>query len=188
MALPNAGTTFGYDILSYNYHLAAAAAHAQAQQQAQSFNGSTHSLSSKSDRSSGGSHHHQRERRDSSSKDSKGAHQVDHDKPPFSRIFVVCSKSHTSEVLKTAFEKFGTVEDVWVVRDKQTKENRGVAYVKFSKMSEACLAVESMDGKKLDDADGRTMKVSIIFKITSYILHLLVIYFRVGRINCSHFR
>jgi len=119
-------------------------------------------LSSKSDRSSGGSHHyHQRERRDSSSKDSKGTHQVDHDKPPFSRVFVVCSKSHTSEDLKTAFEKFGTVEDVWVVRDKQTKENRGVAYVKFSKMSEACLAVESMDGKKLDDADGRTMKVII---------------------------
>ena len=153
-ALPNTGSAFGYDLLSYNYHLAAAAAAATQQQQQQhqsSFNGSTHSLSGKSDRSSGGS----RERRDSYSKDIKGAYpnQVDHDKPPFSRIFVVCSKSYSSDDLKAVFEKYGAVEDVWVVRDKHTKENRGVAYVKFSKMSEACLAVESMDGKKINNED-----------------------------------
>ena len=153
MAIPNGGTAFGsYDLISYNYHLAAAAAAAQ-QQQHQTFNanGSTNSLSNKSDRSSVGS----RERRDSYSREVKGAHpnQVDHDKPPFSRIFVVCSKTHSSDDLKSVFEKFGSVEDVWVVRDKHTKENRGVAYVKFSKMSEACLAVQSMDGKKISAED-----------------------------------
>ena len=31
MALPNAGSAFGYDLLSYNYHLAAAAAAATQQ-------------------------------------------------------------------------------------------------------------------------------------------------------------
>lgn len=157
MTLPNAGNAFGYDLLSYNYHLAAAAA--AATQHQHSFNGSTHSLSSnKSDRSSSGS---SRERSDSYSKDIKAnPNQVDHDKPPFSRIFVVCSKSYSSDDLKAVFEKFGTVEDVWVVRDKHTKENRGVAYVKFSKMSEACLAVESMDGKKINnEPDAKSIKV-----------------------------
>lgn len=161
MALPNAGSAFGYDLLSYNYHLAAAAAAATQQQQQHPFNGSTHSISSgKSERSSSGSS--SRERSDSYSKDIKGANpnQVDHDKPPFSRIFVVCSKSYSSDDLKAVFEKFGTVEDVWVVRDKHTKENRGVAYVKFSKMSEACLAVESMDGKKINnEPDAKSIKV-----------------------------
>ena len=67
------------------------------------------------------------------------------------RVFVVCSKSHTSEALRSAFEKYGVLEDVWIVRDKFTKESRGVAYIKFSKMSEATLAVEQLDGKSLDD-------------------------------------
>lgn len=34
---------------------------------------------------------------------------VDHDTPPFSRVFVVCSKSHTEEELRDAFEVYGEV-------------------------------------------------------------------------------
>lgn len=160
MTLPSANSGFGYDLLSYNYHMAAAAAAATTPQP--TFNGgSTHSLTSyKSDRSSSGRESRERERRDSSSRDNKSLTQVDHDKPPFSRVFVVCSKSHSSDDLKTAFEQYGCVEDVWVVKDKHTKENRGVAYVKFSKMSEACLAVESLDGKKLNNEnDPKPLKV-----------------------------
>lgn len=172
MTLPTSASAFpGYDILSYNYHVAAAAAAAASQPQ---FNGShhhhNHSFGGKSDRDSRSSNGREdrrgdRERRDSSSKDkdhkSMYGSQVDHDKPPFSRVFVVCSKSHSSDDLKKVFEEFGTVEDVWVVKDKHTKENRGVAYVKFSKMSEACKAVESMDGRKLgeENADGKPLKV-----------------------------
>lgn len=163
MTLPSAGSAFGYDILSYNYHVAAAAAAAASHN---SLNGSTQSLSSqKSDRSSSGrDSRSERERRDSTSRDGRSMYtnQVDHDKPPFSRVFVVCSKSHSSDDIKTAFEKYGTVEDVWVVKDKHTKESRGVAYVKFSKMSEACLAVESMDGQKINiENDSKPLKVII---------------------------
>eukprot|EP00794_Sanderia_malayensis_P003559 gene3559-4063_t len=86
--------------------------------------------------------------------------QVNHDDPPFSRVFVVCSKSHTADDLRATFEKFGVVEDVWVVKDKHTKENRGVAYIKFSKMSEATIAVEEMDGKSLDH-DSKPIKAII---------------------------
>lgn len=70
----------------------------------------------------------------------------------------MCSKSHTAEALRAVFEKYGDLEDVWVVRDKYTKESRGVAYIKFSKMSEATLAVEELDGKALDD-DTKPIKV-----------------------------
>ena len=34
---------------------------------------------------------------------------VDYDKPPFSRVFVVCSRSHTEEELREAFEEHGVV-------------------------------------------------------------------------------
>ena len=78
-----------------------------------------------------------------------------------SRVFVVCSRSHTTEALQAAFEKYGQLEDVWIVRDKFTKESRGVAYIKFSKMSEATLAVEKLDGKPLDD-DTKPIKVALL--------------------------
>ena len=91
---------------------------------------------------------------------------VDHDKPPFSRVFIVCGKQHSSDDLRDAFKEYGTVVDIWVVKDKNTKENRGIAYIKFSKMSEACLAIESMNGKKLtDDDDGPKLKVYSILSL-----------------------
>ena len=73
----------------------------------------------------------------------------------------MCSRSHTTEALQAAFEKYGQLEDVWIVRDKFTKESRGVAYIKFSKMSEATLAVEKLDGKSLDD-DTKPIKVALL--------------------------
>lgn len=86
-------------------------------------------------------------------------HKIDHDKPPFSRVFIVCGKQYSGDDLRKKFEEYGSVEDVWVVKDKNTKENRGIAYIKFSKMSEACLAIESLDGKKLSEDDSGTLKV-----------------------------
>ena len=70
----------------------------------------------------------------------------------------MCSRSHTADDLRAAFEKYGTLEDVWIVRDKFTKESRGVAYIKFSKMSEATHAVDELDGKSIDD-DSKPIKV-----------------------------
>lgn len=47
------------------------------------------------------------------------------DVPPMSRLFVICNKSNTEEDIRAAFEQFGEIEEVWVVRNKQTGENKG---------------------------------------------------------------
>lgn len=39
-----------------------------------------------------------------------------------------------------------------MVKDKQTKESKGVSYVKFAKSSQACTAMEEMHGKTLQEA------------------------------------
>ena len=41
---------------------------------------------------------------------------VNTDTPPFSRVFVVCSKHHIEEELRATFQQFGLVEDVWMVK------------------------------------------------------------------------
>ena len=73
------------------------------------------------------------------------------DFPPFSRVFVVCSRNHKEEDIKLAFQAFGTVEDVWMVKDRMTKENKGICYVKYERASSAALAIESLDGKTVGD-------------------------------------
>ncbi|XP_008298447.1 RNA-binding protein 45 [Stegastes partitus] len=71
------------------------------------------------------------------------------DDPPNSRLFVVTSRSITEDELRESFSGFGDIQGVWVVKDKQTKESKGISYVKFSKSSQACLAMEEMHGKVL---------------------------------------
>lgn len=83
----------------------------------------------------------------------------DEEKPTFCRLFIVCAKQHTTEDLREAFGSYGTIEDIYVVKDKITKENRGIAYIQFSKMSEACLAIENLNGKKISDEDRSGLKV-----------------------------
>ncbi|XP_062600321.1 RNA-binding protein 45-like [Saccostrea cucullata] len=70
-------------------------------------------------------------------------------KPPNSRLFILCGKGIKEEEFKEAFEKFGTVEDIWVVKDRKTNEDKGVVYIKYSKASEAALALEEMNMKTL---------------------------------------
>jgi len=100
---------------------------------------------------------------------------VDVDNPPFSRVFIVCSKKHTSEDMRTAFEHFGAIEDIWVVKDKQTKENRGVCYIKFAKASSAARACEEMDGKVIGE-DAKPVKVCRNLK--SFRIHLFSVVFK----------
>ncbi|KAM6996978.1 RNA-binding protein 45 [Tautogolabrus adspersus] len=73
------------------------------------------------------------------------------DDPPNSRLFAVTSRSITEDELRESFSVFGDIQGVWVVKDKQTKESKGIAYVKFAKSSQACLAMEEMHGKVLMD-------------------------------------
>ncbi|KAK5603185.1 hypothetical protein CRENBAI_013314, partial [Crenichthys baileyi] len=71
------------------------------------------------------------------------------DDPPNSRLFVVTSRCITEDELRDSFSRFGGIQGVWLVKDKQTKEPKGVSYVKFAKSSQACLAMEEMHGKVL---------------------------------------
>ncbi|XP_078128493.1 RNA-binding protein 45 isoform X1 [Sander vitreus] len=71
------------------------------------------------------------------------------DDPPNSRLFVVTSRSITEDELRESFCVFGDIHGIWVVKDKQTKESKGICYVKFAKSSQACLAMEEMHGKVL---------------------------------------
>jgi len=74
---------------------------------------------------------------------------VNCDFPPFSRVFVVCSKTHKEDDIRTVFQRFGNVEDVWMVKDRMTKESKGICYIKYDKASSAALAIEGMDGKTI---------------------------------------
>ena len=86
--------------------------------------------------------------------------------PPNSRLFIVCGKSVEEEDFREAFGTFGQVwefipdkccwmllyivifkvESVQIHKDRKG-ESKGIAYVKFSKTSEAALAVEEMNGR-----------------------------------------
>ena len=74
---------------------------------------------------------------------------INNDFPPFSRVFVVCSKTHKEEEIREAFQMYGNMEDVWMVKDRMTKENKGICYVKYEKASSAALAIESLDGRTI---------------------------------------
>ncbi|XP_056125891.1 RNA-binding protein 45 [Rhinichthys klamathensis goyatoka] len=71
------------------------------------------------------------------------------DEPANSRLFLVTSKSITEEIIREHFTTFGEIQDIWVVKDKHTKESKGVSFVKFSKSSQACTAMEEMHGRSL---------------------------------------
>lgn len=103
------------------------------------------------------------------------------DVPPMSRLFVICNKSNTEEDIRAAFEQFGDIEEVWVVRNKQTGENKGnfifsrytnisviklhfviigIVYIKYQKTSAAAKALEEMNGKMINNST-RAIKVLV---------------------------
>jgi hypothetical protein len=83
-----------------------------------------------------------------------------YDDPPNSRLFIVCGKSITEDDFKESFEPYGIIEEIWVLRDKVTNEPKGVTYIKFSKTSEAALAMEEMNGRCIG-SHPRPLKVLI---------------------------
>nr|XP_061794732.1 RNA-binding protein 45-like isoform X2 [Nerophis lumbriciformis] len=82
------------------------------------------------------------------------------DDPPNSRLFLVTSRSVTEDELRDRFSQFGDIQGIWVVKDKQTKESKGICYIKFAKSSQACLAMEEMHGEVLLD-EKKPIKVFI---------------------------
>ena len=79
--------------------------------------------------------------------------------PPNSRLFIVCGKSVTEDDFKETFGAFGQVDAVQLHKDRKG-DSKGIAYVKFSKTSEAARAVEEMNGRCLGQHP-RPLKVMI---------------------------
>ena len=63
----------------------------------------------------------------------------------------------TEEDLKQAFEVFGEVETVRVLKDSYTGRSKGFGFVEMSNNSEAQSAIDSLNDKELK---GRTLKVN----------------------------
>lgn len=63
----------------------------------------------------------------------------------------------TSDDLRDAFSKFGTVVDAVVITDRETKRSRGFGFVEFSSEEEAKKAVEGMNQQELK---GRKINVN----------------------------
>lgn len=64
----------------------------------------------------------------------------------------------TPEDLRRAFDKYGDVGDVYIPRDRFTRESRGFAFVRFYDKRDAEDALDSMDGAIMD---GRELRVQM---------------------------
>lgn len=63
----------------------------------------------------------------------------------------------TEDALRSAFEQFGAVTDVFVATDRETGRPRGFAFVTMGTADEAKVAAEKMNGT---DLDGRALTVN----------------------------
>ncbi|XP_070774558.1 cold inducible RNA binding protein a isoform X2 [Enoplosus armatus] len=73
------------------------------------------------------------------------------------KLFIGGLSFDTSEdTLASAFGKYGTIEKVDVIRDKETGRSRGFGFVKYENSEDAKDALSAMHGKVLD---GRTIRV-----------------------------
>ncbi|MDP2689337.1 MAG: RNA-binding protein [Deltaproteobacteria bacterium] len=63
----------------------------------------------------------------------------------------------TEEDLRAAFEAFGRVESVSIIKDKYSGESKGFGFVEMSKSEEARTAIDGLNGKEFK---GRTLNVN----------------------------
>jgi RNA recognition motif-containing protein len=64
----------------------------------------------------------------------------------------------TESDVRQAFETFGSVESINVIKDRYTGESKGFCFVEMADQSEAQKAIEGLNGKKLN---GRMLSVSV---------------------------
>jgi RNA recognition motif-containing protein len=62
----------------------------------------------------------------------------------------------TETDLQTAFEAFGKVTSVTIIKDKYTGQSRGFGFVEMADDSEGQAAIDGLNGKELD---GRTLRI-----------------------------
>lgn len=63
----------------------------------------------------------------------------------------------TEDELQAAFAAYGTVERVSIVRDRDTGQPRGFAFVEMANSDDATKAIQSLNGRELN---GRAMNVN----------------------------
>ena len=63
----------------------------------------------------------------------------------------------TAEDLRLAFEQFGAVESVNVIKDKFSGQSKGFGFVEMSSRTEGQAAIDGLNGK---EKDGRALKVN----------------------------
>jgi RNA recognition motif-containing protein len=74
------------------------------------------------------------------------------------KIFVGnLSFSVTDAVLRSLFEKYGSVESVNIVTDRDSGQPRGFGFVEMPNDAEAAKAINGLNGK---DVEGRTLNVN----------------------------
>ncbi|CAH2269065.1 jg24618 [Pararge aegeria aegeria] len=64
----------------------------------------------------------------------------------------------TPDDLRRVFERCGDVGDIYIPRDRYTRESRGFAFVRFYDRRDAEEALDSLDGRMLD---GRELRVQM---------------------------
>jgi RNA recognition motif-containing protein len=67
------------------------------------------------------------------------------------------SRDVTEDQLRQAFEVFGEVKTVSIIKDKLTGEPRGFGFVEMPSKEQAAAALQELDGK---DLGGRALKVN----------------------------
>jgi RNA recognition motif-containing protein len=65
--------------------------------------------------------------------------------------------SATEDSLKEAFSRFGTVESVTIITDRDTGQSKGFGFLELATPQEAASAIAKMNGSEMDN---RTLKVS----------------------------
>jgi RNA recognition motif-containing protein len=74
-----------------------------------------------------------------------------------SKLFIGGLAWHTDErALRTKFEEFGQVDEVVVVKDRETGRSRGFGFVRFGNDNDAEEAIKAMNNVEFD---GRTIRV-----------------------------
>jgi RNA recognition motif-containing protein len=67
------------------------------------------------------------------------------------------SRDLTEDELRLAFEEFGQVESVNIIKDKYSGESKGFGFIQMPSKEEGKAAIESLNGKELK---GRTLNVN----------------------------
>lgn len=80
--------------------------------------------------------------------------------PAEAKLFVgMLSRQTTQDKIVQLFQQFGAVKEVYLMKDAQTQQSKGCAFVKFHSVSEAQLAIKSLHDQYHDSGAPRKLVV-----------------------------